>query len=344
MNSLFLKTLNNEKSNRPPFWFMRQAGRYLPEYRALREKADGFMNLCLNSKLACEVTLQPISRFNPDAAILFSDILVVPYGLGVGVDFVEGKGPILDAVNDKSDLARLNYQVHKTRIESTYDTVQLCREKLSADKVLIGFAGSPWTVATYMVEGGSSKNYVKVKSWAYKDKASFSALIEIIVDATIQHLIAQIESGAEVIKLFDSWAGVLSPKEFKEWVILPTKEICEQLKSKYPSVKIIGFPRGAGPNYLDYVNKTSIDAVAIDTNVCPLWAANSFGKEVIIQGNLDPVSLIAGGDAMLRETSSIIKAMGSRPHIFNLGHGVLPETPPENVERLAAYIHGIDEG
>ena len=343
MNSLLIKTLNNKKPTRPPFWFMRQAGRYLPEYRALREKADGFMKLCLNSKLSCEVTLQPVSRFNPDAAILFSDILIVPYGLGVGVDFIEGKGPILDAVNDKSDLVRLNYQVNKNRIESTYDTVRLCREKLSADKVLIGFAGSPWTVATYMVEGGSSKNYVKVKSWAYKDRASFSALINIIVDATIQHLVAQIESGAEVIKLFDSWAGVLSPKEFYEWVILPTKEICEQIKAKHPLVKIIGFPRGAGPNYIDYVNKTKIDAVATDTSVCPYWAAKSFDEEVIIQGNLDPVSLIVGGDAMLREASSIIKAMESRPHIFNLGHGVLPETPPENVERLAAYIHSIDK-
>ena len=343
MNSLLIKTLNNKKPTRPPFWFMRQAGRYLPEYRALREKADGFMKLCLNSKLSCEVTLQPVSRFNPDAAILFSDILIVPYGLGVGVDFIEGKGPILDAVNDKSDLVRLNYQVNKNRIESTYDTVRLCREKLSADKVLIGFAGSPWTVATYMVEGGSSKNYVKVKSWAYRDRASFSALINIIVDATIQHLVAQIESGAEVIKLFDSWAGVLSPKEFYEWVILPTKEICEQIKAKHPLVKIIGFPRGAGPNYIDYVNKTKIDAVATDTSVCPYWAAKSFDEEVIIQGNLDPVSLIVGGDAMLREASSIIKAMESRPHIFNLGHGVLPETPPENVERLAAYIHSIDK-
>ena len=343
MNSLLIKTLNNKKPTRPPFWFMRQAGRYLPEYRALREKADGFMKLCLNSKLSCEVTLQPVSRFNPDAAILFSDILIVPYGLGVGVDFIEGKGPILDAVNDKSDLVRLNYQVNKNRIESTYDTVRLCREKLSADKVLIGFAGSPWTVATYMVEGGSSKNYVKVKSWAYRDRASFSALINIIVDATIQHLVAQIESGAEVIKLFDSWAGVLSPKEFYEWVILPTKEICEQIKAKHPLVKVIGFPRGAGPNYIDYVNKTKIDAVATDTSVCPYWAAKSFDEEVIIQGNLDPVSLIVGGDAMLREASSIIKAMESRPHIFNLGHGVLPETPPENVERLAAYIHSIDK-
>ena len=343
MNSLLIKTLNNKKPTRPPFWFMRQAGRYLPEYRALREKADGFMKLCLNSKLSCEVTLQPVSRFNPDAAILFSDILIVPYGLGVGVDFIEGKGPILDAVNDKADLVRLNYQVNKNRIESTYDTVRLCREKLSADKVLIGFAGSPWTVATYMVEGGSSKNYVKVKSWAYKDRAGFSALIDIIVDATIQHLTAQIESGAEVIKLFDSWAGVLSPKEFYEWVILPTKEICEQIKAKHPLVKIIGFPRGAGPNYIDYVNKTKIDAVATDTSVCPYWAARSFDEEVIIQGNLDPVSLIVGGDAMLREASSIIKAMESRPHIFNLGHGVLPETPPENVERLATYIHSIDK-
>ena len=343
MSSLLIKTFNNEKSARPPFWFMRQAGRYLPEYRALRQKADGFMKLCLNSRLSCEVTLQPVSRFNPDAAIVFSDILIVPYGLGVGVDFIEGKGPILDAVKDKSDLVRLNYQLNKNRIESTYDTVRLCREKLSADKVLIGFAGSPWTVATYMVEGGSSKNYVKVKSWAYKDRASFSALINIIVDATIQHLVAQIESGAEVIKLFDSWAGVLSPKEFYEWVILPTKEICEQIKAKHPLVKIIGFPRGAGPNYIDYVNKTKIDAVATDTSVCPYWAAKSFDEEVIIQGNLDPVSLIVGGDAMLREASSIIKAMESRPHIFNLGHGVLPETPPENVERLAAYIHSIDK-
>ena len=344
MSSLFLDTLAGYKTRRPPFWFMRQAGRYLPEYRALREKTDGFLNLCLNSKLACEVTLQPIARFEPDAAILFSDILIVPYGLGMAVDFVEGKGPILEAITDSSDIKRLKLEQRNSRIEATYETVSLCRKRLSRDKALIGFAGSPWTVATYMIEGGASKNYAKVKSWAYKDEQSFNTLINIVTTATIDHLSAQIDHGADAVKLFDSWAGVLSPNQFAKWVIKPTKDIVQALKLKHPAVKVIGFPRGSGHQYIDYVDKTGIDAVALDTNIVPSWAAKELEKKVVIQGNLDPITLLVGGESMLNEAATIIENMKERPHIFNLGHGVLPETPPENVEYLSKYLRSLGEG
>ena len=344
MSSLFLDTLAGYKTRRPPFWFMRQAGRYLPEYRALREKTDGFLNLCLNSKLACEVTLQPIARFEPDAAILFSDILIVPYGLGMAVDFVEGKGPILEAITDSSDIKRLKLEQRNSRIEATYETVSLCRKRLSRDKALIGFAGSPWTVATYMIEGGASKNYAKVKSWAYKDEQSFNNLINIVTTATIDHLSAQIDHGADAVKLFDSWAGVLSPNQFAKWVIKPTKDIVQALKLKHPAVKVIGFPRGSGHQYIDYVDKTGIDAVALDTNIVPSWAAKELEKKVVIQGNLDPITLLVGGESMLNEAATIIENMKERPHIFNLGHGVLPETPPENVEYLSHYLRNLGEG
>lgn len=344
MSSLFLNTLAGYKTRRPPFWFMRQAGRYLPEYRALRQKTEGFLSLCLDSKLACEVTLQPMSRFEPDAAILFSDILIVPYGLGVEVDFVEGKGPILDAIADNSDIKRLKPEQHKARIEATYETVSLCRDRLSQNKALIGFAGSPWTVVTYMVEGGASKNYAKVKSWAYKDEQSFKSLINIVTAATIDHLSAQIDHGVDAVKLFDSWAGVLSPTQFAKWVIKPTKDIVEALNLKYPTVKVIGFPKGAGHQYIDYVEKTGLDAVALDTSIVPSWAAKKLEKKVVIQGNLDPITLLVGGEPMLKEAAAIIESMKERPHIFNLGHGVLPETPPENVEYLASFLRNLEEG
>ena len=344
MNNLFLSALTGHKTNRPPFWFMRQAGRYLPEYRALRSKTDGFLSLCLNSRLASEVTLQPMSRFEPDAAILFSDILIVPYGLGMSVDFVEGKGPVLDAISDSSDIKRLDPEQHKPRIETTYETVRLCRDKLSPDKALIGFAGSPWTVATYMIEGGASKNYAKVKSWAYKDEQSFNTLINIITTATIDHLSAQIDHGADAVKLFDSWAGVLSPSQFAKWVVKPTRDIVEAIKWKHPTVKVIGFPKGAGHQYIDYVNKTGVEAVAIDTSIDLSWAAKELDERVVIQGNMDPISLIVGGEPMLYQASSIVTEMKDRPHIFNLGHGVLPETPPENVEALAIFLRNLGEG
>ena len=344
MNNLFLSALTGHKTYRPPFWFMRQAGRYLPEYRTLRSKTDGFLSLCLNSRLASEVTLQPMSRFEPDAAILFSDILIVPYGLGMSVDFVEGKGPVLDAISDSSDIKRLDPEQHKPRIEATYETVRLCRDKLSPDKALIGFAGSPWTVATYMIEGGASKNYAKVKSWAYKDEQSFNTLINIITTATIDHLSAQIDNGADAVKLFDSWAGVLSPSQFAKWVVKPTRDIVEAIKWKHPTVKVIGFPKGAGHQYIDYVNKTGVDAVAIDTSIDLSWAAKELDERVVIQGNMDPISLIVGGEPMLYQASSIVTDMKDRPHIFNLGHGVLPETPPENVEALAIFLRNLGEG
>lgn len=337
-SSLFMEAIRGNKTERAPFWFMRQAGRYLPEYKKMRAKELNFLSFCLSPEAACEVTLQPIRRLNTDAAIIFSDILVVPFGLGVDVEFVEGKGPILDAVQGARDIEKLSFSKNRSRVDPTYEAINRVRKALAGDKALIGFAGSPWTVATYMVEGQSSKDFAKVKMWAYKDKESFSALIKIITEATIEHLKKQVMAGADVIKLFDSWAGVLSPEEFQRWVIEPTKEICFSLKEAYPCIKVIGFPKGAGFGYIEYAQTTGVDAIALDTVTCPVWASKVLPENIIIQGNLDPISLVVGGDPMYKATEGILKALAHRPFIFNLGHGVLPSTPPENVEALSEFL------
>ena len=241
-----IDSLNGKTAKCPPFWFMRQAGRYLSEYRELRSRTGSFIDLCLNRAASTEVTLQPIRRFDPDAAILFSDILIVPYGLGMDVRFEEGKGPILDAVHNSKGLDKLSIDKSWSRIESTYETVESVKSQLDADKTLIGFSGAPWTVATYMVEGKSSKDYAAVKGWAYRETEEFEKLINLLVVATIKHLSLQIDAGADVIKIFDTWAGVLSPEEYQRWVIKPSIEICSELKRRYPDVKIIGFPKGVG--------------------------------------------------------------------------------------------------
>lgn len=324
----------------PPIWLMRQAGRYLPEYREVRQTAGSFVDLCLNPELAAEVTLQPIRRFGMDGAILFSDILIVPYGLGQPLKFVEGRGPVLEPVSDRAALERLDPTALRARVGNVFETVERVRADLPENVTMIGFSGSPWTVITYMVEGGSSKDYATTKRWAYSDPEGFQALIDLVVEGTIDYLRGQAEAGAEVLKLFDSWAGVLSTSLFRMAVIEPTKRIVSAIKADYPDLPIIGFPRAAGAHYLDYIDEVGVDAVAVDTAMPIRWAAENIQSRMPIQGNLDPIALIAGGNALDQEVDAILEAAASRPFIFNLGHGILPTTPIEHVEQLLKRIRG----
>ncbi len=338
-----LAALKGETCQSPPFWLMRQAGRYLPEYRELRAKAGSFLDLCYNPELAAEVTLQPIRRYGMDAAILFSDILVVPHALGQKLDYLEGEGPKLDPVRNTSALKRLSKDRFHAILAPVYETVRLLSKALPPEVTLIGFAGSPWTVASYMVEGGGTKEFAHLKTWAYTDPAGFDALIDLLVDVTADYLIAQIEAGAEVVQLFDSWAGVLPPGPFNRYVIAPTRRIVDRVKAEHPNVPVIGFPRGAGLLYEDYVNGSGVDAVGLDTTVPPLWAARTLQTRLPVQGNLDPIQLIAGGDSLRTATEEILEALADRPFIFNLGHGVTQQTPPEHVGQLAKILKSWPE-
>ena len=337
-NKLILDALRGGTSRRPPFWLMRQAGRYLPEYRKLRARTGSFLDLCLTPDKAAEVTLQPIRRFHPDGAILFSDILIIPYGLGQSVRFEEGIGPVLEPIDNAAGLSRLSSDRSWSRIEATYETVSRVGESLPEDVALIGFAGAPWTVATYMVEGRSSKDYAKTKHWAFSDPKGFSQLIDLLVDATVRHLKSQIVAGAAIVKLFDSWAGVLAPDQFEAWTIEPIRRIADHLKQDHPEVPIIGFPRGAGVQYKTFAQRSGVDAVALDTSVPTDWAAREIQTLLPVQGNLDPIVLVAGGDAMKSAVARIRGDLADGPFVFNLGHGVIPSTPPEHVEELALLL------
>lgn len=322
----------------PPVWLMRQAGRYLPEYRALRSKAKTFLDLCFSPDLAAEITLQPVRRFDLDAAILFSDILVVPYALGRRVGFVEGEGPKLDPIQP-TDLGKLNGDGVCTRLAPVFETIRSVRRGLPASTALIGFAGAPWTVATYMIEGRSGNDFSASKSFALADAKNFAKLIEVLVEATSDYLTAQIDAGAEALQLFDSWAGVLGEPEFRRWVIEPTRAIVARVKKKNPDVPIIGFPRGAGMLYADYARETGVNALSLDPGV-PLVLARALQARLPVQGNLDPQILVAGGDAMRRGVETILAALGEGPFVFNLGHGIVPETPPEHVAELVRIVRG----
>jgi len=339
----FLRALAGETLARPPVWLMRQAGRYLPEYRALRAKAGSFLDLCYTPELAAEVTLQPIRRYGFDAAILFSDILVVPHALGQALDYVEGEGPKLEPVTDAAGIARLSAgRLHEV-LGPVYETVGRVKAQLPPETALIGFAGAPWTVATYMVEGGGSKEYAAVKGLAYGAPETFARLIDLLVEATSAYLLRQIEAGAEAVQLFDSWAGVLPEPEFERWVVQPTRRIVEAVRSGAPDVPVIGFPRGAGLLYERYLAGTGVDAVGLDTTVPPGWAARALQPKAAVQGNLDPVFLAAGGAAMIRAADAIVEALGRGPFVFNLGHGVLQKTPPEHVAALLRHLRGAGE-
>jgi uroporphyrinogen decarboxylase len=338
----FLKVLNNQLADHIPCWFMRQAGRYLPEYRTLRKQAGGFLNMVYNPENASEITLQPIRRFQMDAAILFSDILVIPQALGQKLEFVTGEGPKLERLCNEKDLKILDVNNIDDVLSPVYETIKLTRQKLideGFDKTaLIGFAGSPWTVATYMVEGGCSKTYEKVKSWAYGNPETFQKLIDILVTSTTHYLIKQIEVGVEAVQLFDSWSGVLDEDNFNKWVIEPTAQIVANVREKYPNIPIIGFPRGAGTMSKTYAEKTGITAIGLDFTMSLNWACDNLQTSLPVQGNLDPVTLLTGGKALETAALHILDSLSDKPFVFNLGHGVIKETPPEHVKKLVNII------
>jgi len=334
-----LRALAGETVSPPPIWLMRQAGRYLPEYRATRAKAKGFLDLCFNPELAVEVTLQPIRRYGFDAAILFSDILVVPYALGQRVWFVEGEGPKLEPIADARALAGLDPAGLSAKLAPVFETLRRLRRELPAETTLIGFAGAPWTVASYMVEGKSGSDFARLKDFALRDEEGFAALIDLVVAATVDYLAEQVAAGAEVLQLFDSWAGVLSERQFRRWVIGPTRLIVDGVRARCPGTRIIGFPRGAGMMYADYVRETGVDAVSLDTTV-PMSLAGALQERCAVQGNLDPRALVVGGAAMRSELRPILEALAGGPYVFNLGHGIVPETPPEHVAELVELVRG----
>lgn len=320
---------------------MRQAGRYLAEYRKIRAEVGSFLDLCYSPEHATEVTLQPIRRFGFDAAILFSDILVVPHGLGQDVRFVEGEGPKLAPIRSASGLSGLSLTAMQSGsgpLEPVYEAVSRIREALSAETALIGFAGAPWTVAAYMVEGGTSRDFHAIKTWALTDPDGFGQLMDLLVEATAEHLARQVDAGADAVQIFDSHAGVLPDGAFEKWIIEPTARIVAALRDKHPGFPIIGFPRGAGLRYPDYATKTGITAVGLDSVVPVNWARDSLQTRLPVQGNLDPVYLLAGGTRMLDAADRILDALGDGPMIFNLGHGVIKETPPEHVTALVEHI------
>lgn len=333
-----LATLAGQSRTPPPIWLMRQAGRYLPEYREIRNNVSGFLELCYTPELAVEVTMQPIRRYGFDAAILFSDILVVPDGLGQAVRFEEGEGPKLEPLLGARDLDRLSLSGLDERLSPVYETVERLSAALAPETALIGFAGAPWTVATYMVEGGSSRDFAKARGWGLSDPTGFSMLIDLITDATISYLCRQVDCGAEVLQLFDSWAGILSESEFRKWSIEPVAKIVATVKDRHPDVPVIGFPRGAGIGYERFAAETGVDAVSLDSTVPLEWAAANLQDKVCVQGNLDPLVLLVGGEAMANEARRICSILGNGPFIFNLGHGIIKETPPENVARLVDVV------
>jgi len=339
-----LSVLSGKAVTPPPMWLMRQAGRYLPEYREVRAKAGGFLDLCYTPELAAEVTLQPIRRFGLDAAILFSDILVVPDALGQKVSFVDGEGPRLEPVQSSQDLARLGSARAAATFAPVYETVSRVREALAPETALIGFCGAPWTVATYMVAGRGSTDQAAARQWAYRDAKGFAALIDLLAVTSIDYLDGQVRAGADVVQIFDTWAGALPEPEFERWVVAPTRRIVTELKRRHPSVPIIGFPRGAGAKSAHYLEATGVDGLGCDTSV-PLDAMRALGvRGNAVQGNLDPLLLVAGGPALEARVRETLATMRGAPFIFNLGHGIVPETPPEHVARLVALVRSPSAG
>lgn len=340
MTGPLLRALDGQALARPPFWLMRQAGRYLPEYRTLRARAADFLSFCYDPALAAEATLQPVRRFGMDGAIVFSDILVVPHALGMGVAFVDGEGPKLDALASPADLQRLRSGDPAPRLAPVYEALARVRAELPADTALIGFAGAPWTLAAYMIEGGGSRDFLRARRWIHGEPEAFSRLAEILEEAVARHLVAQIRAGADAVQVFDSWAGVLPPDSFERWCVAPTARIAAAVRRECPGARIVGFPRGAGLALGGYAARAGVDAVSLDTSTPPTLAAQAVGPGVALQGNLDPALLAVGGRAMTDAVAALRRDFAGRAWIFNLGHGVLPETPPEHVAALAAAVRG----
>ena len=332
-----LAVLRGERRNPPPMWMMRQAGRYLPEYRELRANKGGFLDLVYDSDAAADVTLQPLRRFpDLDAAILFSDILIVPFAIGQNLSFVAGEGPRLTPPLVSSALDALN--AFPARLEPIYETVRKVKAELEPSKALIGFAGAPWTVATYMVAGQGSRDQSETRRLAYTDPGAFEAIIRRIEEITLDYLSGQIQAGAEVVQLFDSWAGSLAPSEFERWVIGPTARIGAAIRERHPHVRFIGFPKGAGGKLAAYARETQVDALGLDETVDPVWADKELPVGLPVQGNLDPLALLSGGEELVRAVNRVLDALAGRPHIFNLGHGILQETPIAHVEQMLAEV------
>jgi uroporphyrinogen decarboxylase len=334
-----LAVLSGERRDPVPMWMMRQAGRYLPEYRQLRQDKGSFLDLVYDSDAAAEITLQPLKRFpGLDAAILFSDILIIPFAIGQNLTFVTGEGPRLTPTLIASDLNDLT--AYTARLDPIYETVRKVKAALEPDKTLIGFSGSPWTVATYMVAGQGSRDQAEARRLAYADQGRFSAIIGRIEEITLEYLSGQVEAGADVLQLFDSWAGSLAPAQFEQWVIAPTSRLLAALRKRHPRVAVIGFPKGAGGKLKAYARETGVNALGLDETVDPLWAAKELPAKLPLQGNLDPLALLAGGAAQERAVKRILDAFADRPHIFNLGHGILPDTPIAHVEQLIDQVKG----
>ncbi|MGP1353254.1 MAG: uroporphyrinogen decarboxylase [Parasphingopyxis sp.] len=331
-----LAVLRGERRDPTPVWLMRQAGRYLPEYRALRAEKGGFLDLVHDSEAAADVTLQPIRRFGFDGAILFSDILVIPHALGQDLRFMAGEGPRLSP--PLVDYALDGLEAAPERLDPVYETVRLVARDLPPETTFLGFAGSPWTVATYMVAGQGSRDQAETRRMAYRDPKAFGAIIDAIAASTVDYLGKQIEAGVDAVQLFDSWSGSLSPAQFEHWVIAPNAKIVAELRDRYPDTPIIGFPKGAGEKLPAYARETMVDALGIDETIDPEWAADALPEALPVQGNLDPLALIAGGERLDHATDRIKRAFAGRPHVFNLGHGILPDTPIAHVEHLLACV------
>ncbi|MBO9725830.1 MAG: uroporphyrinogen decarboxylase [Novosphingobium sp.] len=336
MPGLLLENLLGTNTSKRPVWLMRQAGRYLPEYRALRAEKGGFLALVYDTDAAAEITLQPIRRFGFDGAILFSDILIVPYAMGQNLEFLAGEGPKLTP--RLVDSALENLGAVPERLTPIYETVRKVRAGLDSDKTMLGFAGSPWTVATYMCAGEGSRDQHETRAMAYRDPSAFAEIIQAIVGVTVEYLSGQIQAGAEAVQLFDSWAGSLSPAQFEQWVIAPNAAIVSAVKARHPETPIIGFPKGSGEKLPAYARETGVDAVGIDETIDPVWAARELPEGLPVQGNLDPLLLLAGGEELESQALRVLDAFATRPHVFNLGHGIGQFTPIENVERLLGIV------
>lgn len=341
-NAKLLSVLAGKRQDPVPIWLMRQAGRYLPEYREVRAKAGSFWTLCMTPELAAKITLQPIERFGFDAAIIFSDILVVPFALGLDVSFDEGVGPRLLPVENSGGLER-DMTIWSAKLAPCYEAMKMVRASLDSSRALLGFAGAPWTLATYLAEGGGSRDQKAAKLWGYRDPEGFASLLDLIGDCVADHLVAQLNAGADAVQIFDSWASGLSNSSFNEWVIRPTRRVVDKVRAANPAAKIIGFPRAATlQDYEAYVRETGVDALSLDTAVPMDWAAKTIGQDqnTPIQGNLDPIALIAGGKALSSAVEQIMAATAGVPFIFNLGHGILPETPLQHVADLVSQVRG----
>jgi uroporphyrinogen decarboxylase len=334
----FLDVLGGQPQSTPPIWMMRQAGRYLPEYREVRARAGGFLDLCFTPELAAEVTLQPIRRFGFDAAIIFSDILVIPYALGRAVRFEVGEGPRLDPLDTPEKIAALAREADFTKLEPVFEALRRVRGALAPEVALIGFCGAPWTVATYMVAGQGTPDQAPARMMAYRHPEAFATIIDTLVENSIHYLLGQLKAGADCLQIFDTWAGILPPREFMRWSVEPTRRIVAGIRAKVPDAKIIGFPRGAGALLADYVETTKVDAVSIDWTAASQMIRERVQSKVAVQGNLDPLALIAGGDALDRAVDDVLANYAQGRLIFNLGHGILPETPIAHVEQMVRRV------